>query len=249
MNSRGVSAIGAAMWAILRGSLFLVIPHPVFALVTPTLTGQASTPALAGGSLTDTVTITGGASPTGMLTFQLFSGACGGSPIFTSVKTVNGNGAYTSDPYIGLANATFYQWQTSYNGDGSNSPATTPPACNGSESVSVPQYCPPPPSCLLAGPCSGPGGTTYSITVTSCTGNAAHTSALTTTFIGPLGGQTVCTGVDKQTSFCNAAGGTILVTDVETVSAFVAAIPTLSIWALWTLVAGLGALALRRIRC
>jgi len=137
-SARSASRSGAAAWVVWCGAVFLVVPHAIFALATPTLAGQASTPALALGSLTDTVTIAGGASPTGTITFNLFSGACSGVPIFTSVKTVTGNGSYTSAAYSPLTDATFYQWQTTYSGDSANNSATTPPVCNGSESVGSP---------------------------------------------------------------------------------------------------------------
>ena len=83
---------------------------------------------VAGGlDLTDTATLTGGASPTGTITFHLYadngSGSCGtelvGSPV---TKTVNGAGTYTS-PSVHVAAAGTYHWVASYGGDTNNGPA------------------------------------------------------------------------------------------------------------------------------
>lgn len=141
-HARRASTHGAATWTICCiTTLFLVNARPVFAaLANPTLTGRASTPAFVSDFLTDTATLAGGKGPTGTITFNLFKGCPGsGTPIYTEVKTVTGNGTYTSEGHFyQLANVTFYSWQTSYSGDDNNNPTTTPPVCNGAESVMIP---------------------------------------------------------------------------------------------------------------
>jgi IPTL-CTERM motif len=244
-NARRASTMSVATWAMC-GSLLPIMPHALFALASPTLTGLASTPALVGGSLTDTATLAGGASPTGTITFKLYNG-CGeaGPPvILTSVKTVTGNGSYTSDPFSPLANNTFYGWQSSYSGDANNNPTTASSVCNGSESVYVPQYCAPPPSCpVTTGSCGTVTETTTTSTLT-CTDTSPHVTAVAALLIGPA---TLCVGDDKSSSFFLCSGAEDNDTLVENVTVNVAAVPTLSIWGLVALVAGLGALALRRL--
>jgi hypothetical protein len=235
-----------ALASAIAWSCLLLLPSPsAFALASPTLTGQASTPALAGGSMTDTATLAGGTSPTGTITFQLFVGGCSsGGPIFTSTKPVSGNGTYTSDPFSPLATSTFYSWQASYGGDPNNNPVSTV-ACDGAESVVVPQYCSPkscPPPTAACG--VGSGNITTTTSTTSCAGTSPSVTVTTVQVIGPA---TVCTGPGESSSCSVAPGGINFDTKVETVTASAVVIPTLSLWGLGALVAGLGALALRRL--
>ena len=69
---------------------------------TPTIVTVASGPVLAGGAISDTASLTGGVNPTGTITFTVFgpdNATCSGPAVFTSIKTVTGNGNYTSDPF------------------------------------------------------------------------------------------------------------------------------------------------------
>jgi hypothetical protein len=244
-DTRTAAAIGAATCAIWCGLCFFVTPEPARALASPTLTGQASTPALAGGSLTDTATLAGGASPTGTITFQLVQGGtCGNTPIFTSVKTVSGNGSYTSDPYSPLADG-FYSWLVSYSGDLANSPVST--VCDdGSDTVVVPQYCPPhacsPPP---PGSCGHDVTNTTSESTQTCVGSPSRLTVGVVTVVGPA---YICIGDEKQMGFCVVPGGEDINTIVETVFVNAVAVPTVSVWGLGALFVGLGALALRRLR-
>jgi hypothetical protein len=240
------STMSVATWVIWCGSLLLIMPHALFALASPTLTGMASTPALVGGSLTDTATLAGGASPTGTITFKLYNGCGGNGPpvILTSVKNVTGNGSYTSDPFSPLANNTFYSWQTSYSGDANNNPATTTAVCNGSESVYVPQYCAPPPSCPVTTATCGTTSTIETGSTLLCDGTSPHVTTVSAALIGPT---TICIGADKSQSLFVCPGSQDIDTLVENVTVNATEVPTLSLWGLVVLVAGLGALALRRL--
>ena len=105
---------------------------------SPTITTQASGNTPAGGSISDTATLTNGATQTGTITFKLFGpndATCGGAAAFTSTKNVTGNGSYTSDSFTVTA-AGSYRWVATYSGDTNNE--TTTSACNAAnESVSV----------------------------------------------------------------------------------------------------------------
>lgn len=91
----------------------------------PAITTTASpNTTLGAGTLTDTATLSGGASPTQTITFTLFgpnNATCAGAPVFTSSRPVTANGNYTSAPFTPTAPGT-YRWIASYSGDPNNAP-------------------------------------------------------------------------------------------------------------------------------
>lgn len=101
------------------------------AKANPVFTGAASlvSPAF---TITNTANLDKGVGPTGgptgTITFALYGpDTCSTGPVFTSVKTVNGNGNYTSDEYRPPA-AGRYIWKLTYSGDANNIAAYT--ACS-----------------------------------------------------------------------------------------------------------------------
>ena len=106
----------------------LTMPTPVVA--SPAITAEATVSANVGGTISDIAILSAGNAPTGAITFGLFSptdSTCSAAAVFTSIKTVTGNGTYPSDPYLATL-AGSYRWIASYSGDANNNPATT--ACN-----------------------------------------------------------------------------------------------------------------------
>jgi hypothetical protein len=106
--------------------------------VTPTITTSATPSSVAtGGSVADQAQFSGGYSPTGTITWKLYSGSgCTGTPVFTTSSggTVSGNSTYTSGSYTTTAAGT-YTWEFSYTGDTNNNPVS---ACGGTgETLSV----------------------------------------------------------------------------------------------------------------
>jgi len=105
---------------------------------SPGLITNASPDIALGGSVHDTATLAGGSSPTGEIAFNLYGpddSLCSGSPVFTDMETVSGNGDYTSDDFTPTAPGT-YRWTASYSGDSDNDPVST--SCNdANESVTV----------------------------------------------------------------------------------------------------------------
>ncbi|MDQ6614735.1 MAG: Ig-like domain-containing protein, partial [Actinomycetota bacterium] len=94
---------------------------------TPTIVTSASASVPAGGSISDTANLSGGAAPTGTITFTAFgphNPTCSGDAIFTATKAVAGNGTYTSGPFATPTPGT-YNFIASYSGDANNSPAST----------------------------------------------------------------------------------------------------------------------------
>src|SRR2546428_13064260 len=78
--------------------------------------------ATAGDSIADIAHLTGGTNPTGSITFTLYSDASCTTSVFTSTKTVSGNGNYTSDSYPANMAGT-YHWVPRYCGDAKNNAA------------------------------------------------------------------------------------------------------------------------------
>jgi hypothetical protein len=98
---------------------------PAVAATTPSFSASATQPQTTG-AIADWASLQG-AAPTGTITFVLYgpnNSTCSGSPAFTSVKTVTGNGAYMSDWYTPTAPGT-YQWVAVYSGDANNTPMST----------------------------------------------------------------------------------------------------------------------------
>ncbi|HVT59326.1 MAG TPA: IPTL-CTERM sorting domain-containing protein [Thermoanaerobaculia bacterium] len=112
------------------------------------------------------------------------------------------------------------------------------------------QHCPSPPPCTPSNTCPffalGPPGTYAVASWVSCAGSFSQVTATTTSYIGPAD---LCVGADRSVG-CHVPPGTKLYDSLtERIAARTAAtIPTLSVWALGSLAAGLGALALRRLR-
>jgi hypothetical protein len=90
---------------------------------SPSLSTVSSAPITLGGAIADTATLAGTYSGTGTITFNLYgpNDAGCGTPIFTSAKTVSGNGNYGSDAFTPTAAGT-YRWIASYGGDLNNNP-------------------------------------------------------------------------------------------------------------------------------
>jgi hypothetical protein len=77
----------------------------------------------------DDFTLSGGFSPTGTITFNLYAPdhpTCSGTPALTQTVTVSGNGTYntTNTTFVASTEGT-WRWQSSYSGDGNNNSATS----------------------------------------------------------------------------------------------------------------------------
>ncbi|MCO5314763.1 MAG: Ig-like domain-containing protein [Solirubrobacterales bacterium] len=113
----------------------------------PTLVAAGASSVVAGGEVTVNADLTGGFTPSGTVTFELFGAddtACSATPVFTSAPvTVSGSGTYASPGFTPDA-AGSYRWVASYGGDSNNDPAVT--GCGDTGSVSevtaAPVVCP-----------------------------------------------------------------------------------------------------------
>jgi hypothetical protein len=111
-----------------QGVFNAVVTSPPYTLAgcatSTTIVTTASSAVLAGGQIFDAAALSGGTSPTGTITFNLFGPGdttCSKS-LSTSTATVNGNASYASAPFTATTPGT-YQWTASYSGDTNNSPA------------------------------------------------------------------------------------------------------------------------------
>ncbi|HEX2041460.1 MAG TPA: hypothetical protein VHF24_02380 [Acidimicrobiales bacterium] len=163
----------------------------------PTLTTTASPGVAIGGQVFDTATLTGGTSPTGTITFNLYGpndATCAGPPVFTSTVPVAGNGSYTSGSFTPTAPGT-YRWIASYSGDANNSPGTT--ACNDPAETVVVTAAPAASITVAktANPASlpAPGGTfTFGVVVTNTGATPVTITAITDDVYGDLAGRGSC---------------------------------------------------------
>ncbi len=144
------------------------------------LVTQASGSVMLGGAISDSATLSGGFSPTGTLTFNLFAStdtSCTGTVIFTATTSVTGDGSYPSGPFIPTVVGT-YRWVAAYSGD-ANTSAAGPTACNDpAESVVVTS---PTTTTTTTSTTVPPTTTTTSTTVPPTTTTTSTTLAATTT--------------------------------------------------------------------
>jgi hypothetical protein len=96
-------------------------------------TNQQPASVTVGASVADKATVSGGDSPTGTVTFDLYDNPnASGTPLFTDTETLSG-GTATSKGYTTRATGTDY-WVATYNGDNNNNPVSSG---SGDESVRV----------------------------------------------------------------------------------------------------------------
>ncbi|HEX4519090.1 MAG TPA: hypothetical protein VH063_05865 [Gaiellaceae bacterium] len=127
-NNNGVTAACGAT----NESVLVSAPKLTLALATNASTGIT----VGAGTINDTATLTGGSSPTGTITFNLYgpnNSTCSGTPAFTS--TVTAGATANSSAYTPTAAGT-YLWIASYSGDSANNSVTAPCGAN-NESVTV----------------------------------------------------------------------------------------------------------------
>ncbi len=88
-------------------------------------TTQQPASATVGSSISDQATVSGGNSPTGTVTFNLYNNSSGtGTPLFTDADVALSGGVATSAGYTATAPGTDY-WVATYNGDSNNSSVTS----------------------------------------------------------------------------------------------------------------------------
>lgn len=157
---------------------------------SPTVdTTQQPASAVVGSTVADQATVTGGDSPTGTVTFNLYDNPNGtGTPLFTDTESLGG-GSATSASYTTTATGTDY-WVATYNGDGNNNavssgtaaePVTVTAAAPDVTLNDVPNE-PIPPDSLVQPEASVSGGDSPTGTVTfsvytndNCTGGPVFT--------------------------------------------------------------------------
>ncbi len=163
------------------------------AQAAPTIATTPSAGGPVGTSISDTATVSGGVTPTGNVTFNLFpptSTNCTGTPVFTSPNDPLNGGSATSGAFPTTAVGT-YQWVATYNGDANNNTVTS--VC-GDEPVVITQATPTIATTPSAG---GPVGTSISDTAT-VSGGFNPTGTVTFHLFAPT--SPTCTGDPVFTS-------------------------------------------------
>jgi hypothetical protein len=107
-------------------------PQKLVAANTPKLTSKPGGTVVAGSGarLTDSVTLSGGASPGGTITFYLFApgvtpNATNSNHVYSVAVTVSGAGTYSTPTGYLPTRAGTYKWVASYSGDTNNNPVSS----------------------------------------------------------------------------------------------------------------------------
>ena len=129
MNEYATTATGSDYWvATYNGdasntsvSSGLTAEPVTVSQATPTITTLVSADSVVVGSvISDSATVSGGYSPTGTVTFNLYDNANGtGTPLFTDANEPLSAGVASSASYTAMAAGTDY-WVATYNGDADN---------------------------------------------------------------------------------------------------------------------------------
>jgi YVTN family beta-propeller protein len=193
------SLVYTGQTASCNGTAAARIQHPV---TVTAVTGLSTTPSgtvAAGGLVRDTATLSGGASPTGTITFRLYGPGdptCAASPMFTDTASVAGNGDYSS-AQVTAAQAGTYRWSVSYSGDANNDPSAS--TCN--ETVVVTQASP----SLTTSASSGVVLGSESHDAATLAGGASPTGTITFRLFGP--DDTSCSGPPVFTDMVTVNSG------------------------------------------
>jgi hypothetical protein len=177
------------------------------ALATPSIvTSQQPASATVGTSIADKATVSEGDSPSGTVTFVLYSNSSGTGPaLFTDADVALSAGVATSTGYTTTVPGTDY-WVATYNGDSDNNSVSS--ASNG-EPASITAL---PPTVTLTSPPTGTPTYTYGqvvdasysctagtgSTLSSCVGSVANGSPINTTTPGTNSFKVTATDADGQ---------------------------------------------------
>lgn len=106
------------------------------AKANPTIAGKVGQKLTVGTRFRDTATLAGGFAPGGTITFEIYlpgADRCD-KPDFVNTVAVNGNGTYSSDPFV-AKQAGRYRFVARYSGDASNQAATE--ACGSPDQLAL----------------------------------------------------------------------------------------------------------------
>jgi hypothetical protein len=179
-----------AEWRADLISYYLVCGRPATSVATPTITTDPSAGGTVGTAvLNDTATLAGGTSPTGTITFKLYSPTetCGSSSAaYTQIVTVSGDGKYSTTNSTPAGAVGTWSWTAMYSGDSHNNGASS--GC-GKETVSISKAIP----SLSTSP--SPGGTIGKVVLNDkATLSEGYSPTGTITFDLYAPTQSTCTG-------------------------------------------------------
>jgi hypothetical protein len=181
-------------------------PVSITAATPSIVTSQQPASATVGTSIADKATVSEGDSPSGTVTFVLYSNSSGTGPaLFTDADVALSAGVATSTGYTTTVPGTDY-WVATYNGDSDNNSVSS--ASNG-EPASITAL---PPTVTLTSPPTGTPTYTYGqvvdasysctagtgSTLSSCVGSVANGSPINTTTPGTNSFKVTATDADGQ---------------------------------------------------
>ena len=168
---------------------------------SPSIATTASAGTALGGTISDSAVLSGGVSPTGSITFDVYGpgdATCSNAPAFTGTATVSGNGTYSSPDFTPTAAGT-YLFVASYGGDTNNNAVTSSCGSTG-ESVVVSPASPSIATTASAG--IALGGTISDSAVLS--GGVSPTGSITFDVYGP--GDATCSNAPAFSSVVTVSG-------------------------------------------
>ena len=137
-SDTGLHAPFEERWRPTTISYYIVCGQPAKSIAAPALVTSPSAGGTVGtATLNDTGTLSGGSSPGGSITFDLYapSQTCGsGAPAYTETVPVSGNGTYSTTNKAPATMPGTWNWTATYSGDAGNKGAVS--AC-GTETARV----------------------------------------------------------------------------------------------------------------
>ena len=181
---------------------YLVCGQPSTEKASPSLTTAPGAGGTVGTAvLNDTGTLSGGASPGGSITFNLYNPSqtgCTGTPVYTQTVTVSGDGSYSTTNTSPANMAGTWNWTAMYSGDSNNLGSSS--AC-GQETVSVAEASP----TLTTAPSSGGAvGSAVLNDTGTLSGGYEPSGSITFNLYNPS--QTGCTGTPAYTQTVTVSG-------------------------------------------
>ena len=163
---------------------------------TPSIsTSQQPMSAAVGSSIADQATVSGGDSPSGTVTFNLYNNPnATGTPLFTDANEPLSGGVATSKGYTTAATGTDY-WVATYNGDSNNNPVSSGKAAEPVTITSASKLADL--SVAISGPSSAADGSSFSDQVTVKNAGPANAGNVQTVVLVPGGVTVTSTGGGK----------------------------------------------------
>jgi len=200
-SAQSMSAVGIAVYVTLSTPLAPVgtvvdiasSSAQINCLATPSIsTSQQPASVTVGGLIADQATVSGGDSPTGTITFNLYNNPnATGTPLFTDANVALVSGTATSTQYTATGTGTDY-WVATYNGNANNSSVSSSAAGEPVTITSASKLADL--SITISGPSSAADGSSFSEQVTVKNVGPANAGNVLSVMLVPNGTTVTSTG-------------------------------------------------------